>query len=147
MEQGVALLGAGRFHEALQQFSQALRQQPLAIEPRIGLAQACQGMGDGWAATAWLSDACRAAPERSELWLELAKALLIQQREAELEPLLATAAALLPDNPALLQMQAERYLRNKLYAKAVPVYGRLQALQPEDPVTTPWLLPGAGGGG
>jgi tetratricopeptide (TPR) repeat protein len=135
MEQGVALLGAGRFHEALQQFSQALRQQPLAIEPRIGLAQACQGIGDGWAATAWLSDACRTAPEQPELWLELAKALLIQNREGELEPLLATAVALHPDNPALLQMHAELYLRNKLYAKALPLYARLQSLQPQDPVT------------
>lgn len=36
MEQGARLLGAGRFHEALQQFADALRQQPLAMEPRVG---------------------------------------------------------------------------------------------------------------
>ena len=70
-EQGVALLNGGRFHEAFQQFGIAMRQQPLSAEPRIGLAQACQGMGDGWAATAWLSDACRVAPQRVELWIEL----------------------------------------------------------------------------
>ena len=135
MEQGIALLGAGRFHEALQQFAQALRQQPLAVEPRIGLAQACQGIGDGWAATAWLSDACRTAPQRPELWLELARALLVQKREPELEPLLVTALAIHPENPGLLQMQAELYLRNKLHAKALPLYARLHALQPTDPVT------------
>ena len=60
---------------------------------------------------------------------------MTQQREAELEPLLATAVALHPDNAALLQMHAELYLRNKLYAKALPFYARLQALQPQDPVT------------
>jgi Flp pilus assembly protein TadD len=84
MEQGVALLGAGRFHEALQQFGLAARQQPLAAEPRVGLSQACQGIGDGWAATAWLSDACRVAPQRAELWLELVKTLTQQQRESDL---------------------------------------------------------------
>lgn len=135
MEQGIALLGAGRFHEALQQFAQALRQQPLAVEPRIGLAQACQGIGDGWAAAAWLSDACRTAPQRPELWLELARALAAQKRESELEPLLMAAAAIHPENPGLLQMQAELYLRNKLHAKALPLYARLHALQPTDPVT------------
>jgi tetratricopeptide (TPR) repeat protein len=135
MEQGIALLGAGRFHEALQQFAQALRQQPLAVEPRIGLAQACEGMGDGWAATAWLSDACRTAPQRPELWLELVRTLATQKREPELEPLLQAAVALHPENAGLLQMQADLYLRNKLYAKALPLYARLHVLQPEDPVT------------
>ena len=81
MEQGAALLGAGRFHEAVQQFALALRQHPLAPEPRVGLAQALQGTGDGWAAAAWLSDACRVAPQRADLWLELAKHLVQQQRE------------------------------------------------------------------
>jgi tetratricopeptide (TPR) repeat protein len=135
MEQGIALLRAGRFHEALQQFGQALREHPLAVEPRIGLAQACHGMGDGWAATAWLSDACRVAPQRAELWLELAKALMAQKREQELEPLLRTATASHPDNAALLQLHADLCLRGKLYAQAVPLYARLRALQPKDPAT------------
>jgi len=135
MEQGIALLGAGRFHEAVQQFGAALRQQPLAAEPRIGLSQACQGIGDGWAAAAWLSDACRVAPQRPELWLELGKLLASQQRESELEPLLRAATALHPDNVALLHMQAELYLRNKLYTQAVPVYARLYTLQPHDRAT------------
>lgn len=135
MEHGIALMGAGRFHEALQQFAQALHQQPLSVEPRIGLAQACQRIGDGWAATAWLSDACRVAPQRPELWLELARALMIQKREPELAPLLVTAVAAHPENRALLQMQAELYLRDKLHAKALPLYARLHMLQPKDPVT------------
>jgi len=135
MEHGIALMGAGRFHEALQQFAQALRQQPLAVEPRIGLAQACEGIGDSWAATAWLSDACRTAPQRPELWSELARVLAVQEREPELEPLLQAAVALHPENAGLLQTQADLYLRNKLYAKALPLYARLHALQPKDPVT------------
>ncbi len=51
-EQGVALLKGGRFHEALQLFGAALREQPLAVDPRVGLSRACEGMGDGWAAAA-----------------------------------------------------------------------------------------------
>ena len=76
MEQGVALLGAGRFHEAHQQFAEALRLQPLAAEPRVGLSQACEGMGDALTAAAWLSDACRVAPERAQLWMLQADLLL-----------------------------------------------------------------------
>ncbi len=133
MEQGIALLRAGRFHEALQQFALALKKQPLAAEPRIGLAQACQGIGDGWAAAAWLSDACRSAPERPELWLELAQLLVTQQRQPELEPLLRAALAIHPDHAALLHLQAELYLSNKLYALALAPYERLAALNRPDP--------------
>jgi tetratricopeptide (TPR) repeat protein len=135
LEQGVALLGGGRFHEALQQFAQALQQQPAAAEPRIGLAQACQGIGDGWAAAAWLSDACRVAPRRPELWLELAKLLVGQKREAELEHLLLLAVAVNPDHAPLLQMQGELYLRLHKHALALPAYTRLFELQPDDPRT------------
>jgi tetratricopeptide (TPR) repeat protein len=135
MEQGVALLGAGRFHEAVQQFGLAARQQPLAADARVGLSKACQGIGDGWAATAWLSDACRVAPQRAELWLELVKMLTQQQREGELEPLLRVALALHPQNIPLLQTQAELYLRDKLYAQALASYERLYALQPADRAT------------
>jgi len=135
MEQGVALLAAGRFHEALQQFGLAARQRPLAAEPRVGLSQACQGIGDGWAAAAWLSDACRVAPQRAELWLELVKLLTQQQREPEIEPLLRVALALHPQNVALLSAQAELYLRAGLYAQALASYERLHALQPRHGAT------------
>lgn len=135
MEQGVALLGAGRFHEALQQFGGALQRQPLAAEPRVGLSQACQGIGDNWAAAAWLSDACRVAPQRAQLWIELAKLLTALQREPELEPLLRMAVTLHPDEPMLLHLQAEFYLRNKLHAQALPAYARLYALRPRERAT------------
>ncbi|HSH88459.1 MAG TPA: tetratricopeptide repeat protein, partial [Ramlibacter sp.] len=135
MEQGIALLGAGRFHEALQQFANVLREQPLSPEPRIGLSQACQGIGDGWAAAAWLSDACRVAPQRADLWHGLVLLLLNQRREAEIEPLLATAITLHPQNAQLLQAQAEFYLRLKAYAPGVSAYEKLLRLKPEDPPT------------
>ncbi|MDB5871490.1 MAG: tetratricopeptide repeat protein [Ramlibacter sp.] len=135
MEQGVALLGAGRFHEALQQFGAALHQQPLAAEPRVGLSQACQGIGDNWAAAAWLSDACRVAPERAELWRELANLLVLLQRQPELEPMLRAALALNPDDVPLLRTQAELYLHQKLFALALPPYARLHALNPNDRAT------------
>jgi tetratricopeptide (TPR) repeat protein len=125
MEQGVALLQGGRFHEAVQAFAAALRAQPLAPEPRIGLAQAFSGIGDGWAATAWMSDACRVAPQRAELWLELARLLVAQQREAELEPLLSVAIAANPDHLALLQTAADFHLRRKSYALALRAFERL----------------------
>jgi tetratricopeptide (TPR) repeat protein len=132
MEQGVALLGAGRFHEAVQVFGAVLRANPLAAEPRVGLSQACHGIGDPWAAAAWLSDACRIAPQRAELWLELVKFLMVQQREAELPPLLDAAVALHPDHVPLLTMQADLALRHRQYAKALPVYGHLSQLTPAD---------------
>src|SRR6185369_9832510 len=102
LEQGVALLRGGRFHEAVQQFGAALQQQPLSAEARLGLSRALLGMGDGWAAAAWLSDACRVAPQRVELWLELAGLLRAHQRDGEVESLLQTALALHPDNVHLL---------------------------------------------
>jgi tetratricopeptide (TPR) repeat protein len=132
MEQAVALLGAGRFHEAVQRFGAALHEQPLAAEPRVGLSQACEGIGDSWAAAAWLSDACRVAPQRPELWLELAKLLLKLGRESEIEPLLQAALAIHPGHVDLLRAQGELYLRGKQYAKAVPAYERLHALDPKD---------------
>jgi len=135
MEQAVALLGGGRFHEALQLFGAALRETPLAAEPRVGLSQACEGIGDTWAAAAWLSDACRVAPQRPELWLELARLLLKLRREGEVEPLLQTALAVHPDHVGLREAQAELYLRGRQYAKALPAYARLHASNPNDRAT------------
>jgi tetratricopeptide (TPR) repeat protein len=135
MEQAVALLGGGRFHEAVQLFGAALRENPLAAEPRVGLSQACEGIGDTWAAAAWLSDACRVAPQRPELWLALAALLLKLRREGEVEPLLQAALAVHPDHAGLLRAQADLYLRGKQYAKALPAYARLNALNPNDRAT------------
>jgi tetratricopeptide (TPR) repeat protein len=132
MEQAVALLGAGRFHEALQLFGAALRDQPLAAEPRVGLSQACEGIGDPWAAAAWLSDACRVAPQRPELWMELTRLLLRLKRDNELEPLLQTALAVNPGHADLLRAQAELNLRSGNYAKALPAFARLHALDRKD---------------
>jgi tetratricopeptide (TPR) repeat protein len=133
MEQGVALLQGGRFHEAVQAFAIALRAQPLAPEPRVGLSQAFTGIGDGWAATAWMSDACRVAPQRTQLWQELARLLATQRREAELEPLLALAVAANPDHIALLRMAAEFHLRRKSYSQALRFFERLHDLEVREP--------------
>ena len=135
LQRGVALLDGGRFHEAVQVFGAALRAQPQAVEARRGLARALQGMGDGWAAAAWLSDACRTAPQRPELWLELAQSLVAQQRQGELEPLLQAAVAANPDSTPLLQMQGELQMRQQAYAAALRAYQRLYELQPRDLVT------------
>lgn len=135
MEQGVALLQGGRFHEAVQAFANALRMQPLAPEPRVGLSQAFTGTGDGWAAAAWLSDACRVAPQRVELWQELARLLVAQKREPELEPMLLAAVAANPDSIALRQMAGELHLQQHAYAKALPHYERLNDLAPGDAAT------------
>ena len=134
MEQGAALLDGGRFHEAVKVFAMVLPSQPLAPEPRVGLARAFAGMGDGWAACAWLSDACRVAPQRPALWQELARLLVTLKRESELEPLLVAAVAANPDDVMLLQLQGDFHLRRKEYAKALPAYERLHDLQPGDPV-------------
>jgi tetratricopeptide (TPR) repeat protein len=131
-EQGVALLQGGRFHEAVQAFAAALRVQPAAPEPRIGLAQAFAGLGDGWAGTAWMSDACRVAPQRPELWLDLARMLVAQQREAEVEPTLVAAVAVNPDSVPLLHAQGDYYLRRRMHPAALPVFAHLHDLLPDD---------------
>lgn len=135
LEQGVALLQGGRFHEAVQVFAHALRAQPMSPDARIGLSQSFTGTGDGWAATAWLSDACRVAPQRVELWHELARMLAAQRRETELEPMFALALAANPDDVPLLQMASDFHLRRKAHAQAAPLYRRLFELTPEDPAT------------
>lgn len=133
MAHGAALLQGGRFHEAVQVFASALTAQPLAAEPRVGLARAFIGIGDGWAACAWLSDACRVEPRRAALWQELARLLVTLRREAELDPLLVAAVAANPDDAALLQMQGDFHLRRKEYALALPAFERLYELNPADP--------------
>lgn len=136
LEQGAALLDGGRFHEALAVFGQLVRLAPMAVEPRVGLARACLGTGDGWSAAAWLSDACRLDPKRPELWLELARLLHAQNRQPELEPLLAAAVACIPDNLQLLQAQGESLLNLRRYEQAVAPYRCLLALeQPETKAT------------
>lgn len=135
LEHGAALLGAGRFHEALAQFSQALQQDLLSPEPRMGLARACMGAGDGLTAVAWLSDACRVAPQRPGLWLELAGLLRAQQRQAELDAALQTAVALHPEHPALTEAWAEHCLHAQRYGPAQQAYASLYALGARDRAT------------
>jgi tetratricopeptide (TPR) repeat protein len=138
LEQGAALLAGGRFHEALAVFGQLLKLAPQAIEPRVGLARAYLGTGDGWTAAAWLSDACRLDPARPELWLELARLLHAQNRQPELEPLLAAAIACNPDNLQLLQAQGEALLNLRRYEQALVPYRRLREI--EQPPTKATLL-------
>lgn len=133
LEQGVALLKGGRFHEAVQVFANALRTLPHAPEPRVGLAQAFAGTGDGWAGTAWMSDACRLAPRRPELWLELVRMLQAQGRDVEVESALIAAIGPNPDDIALLQLQGELYLRRRAHAAALEPYERLHDLKVEEP--------------
>jgi tetratricopeptide (TPR) repeat protein len=135
MEQGAALLQGGRFHEAVQVFAAVLRANPMAPEPRVGLAQAFIGMGDGWAAAAWMSDACRVAPKVPQLWLDLARLLVAQKREGEVEPLLVTAIGANPASVPLLQMLGEFYIRHKAYGAGLPIFERLYDLTPEEAAT------------
>jgi tetratricopeptide (TPR) repeat protein len=133
MEQAVALLKGGRFHEAVAMFASVMRTVPLSPDPRIGLAQAFEGTGDGWAATAWMSDACRLAPRRPDLWLMLVRMLVAQQREGEIEAALIAAVAANPDDIGLLGTQGEHYLRKRIYAPALKAYERLHDLGVDEP--------------
>jgi len=84
---GAKLLGEGRFQEALAAFAQALRQAPDSVDARMGLAHACLGAGDPLTAAAWLSDACRLAPDRPAPHQTLAELLLAQQLHVQALPL------------------------------------------------------------
>ena len=76
LEQGDALLMAGRFHEALSTFAQALRGDTGSLAARYGLSRACAGAGDPLTAIAWISDAQRIAPHDPEPLPMLADLLL-----------------------------------------------------------------------
>lgn len=95
LETGAALLGGGRFHEALAAFGQALQQDPSSAGARIGLARASLGAGDPWAAAAWLSDACRVAPDQPDAAHQLAGLLLGQKQYAQALPVYARLYAAL----------------------------------------------------
>jgi tetratricopeptide (TPR) repeat protein len=86
LEIGAQLLGAGRFHEALAAYSAVLRKAPESIDARVGLARTCAAMNDAPGATAWLSDACRVAPQLAEPWQLLAEILLAQKLYAQALP-------------------------------------------------------------
>lgn len=87
LELGAALLGGGRFHEAMGVFAQALQADPASLPARLGLARAHAGAGDGLTAAAWLSDACRLAPKEAEPCQMLADLLLSQKLYAQALPL------------------------------------------------------------
>ena len=122
---GLVLLQLNRPHEAFARFTQAIRLNPLAIDVRVALARAYLGLNDSWSAAAWLSDACRIAPTQPALWLELARMLMQQQREAELEPTLRLALSVNPAASEIRAMLAEFLLGRKRYAEAAPVYQEL----------------------
>ncbi|MBK0392731.1 tetratricopeptide repeat protein [Ramlibacter algicola] len=84
---GQALLQSGRWQDAAAAFRQALAQDPASLPARMGLAHAFAQGGDLPLATAWLSDACRIAPQRAEPLAALAEVLLRQQQFAQALPL------------------------------------------------------------
>ncbi len=94
MEQGAALVAAGRFHEALLQFSTAVRLDPGSVNARVAMAQACVGAGDLPTAIAWLSDACRVDPDSLVANSELAGMLLNQKLYGQALPVYARLYAL-----------------------------------------------------
>lgn len=118
--------------EAIAGLGRALQAQPQSLDARLALAQACQALGDGWSAAAWLSDACRVAPHTPQLWMELARLLAQQQRNAEIEAVLRCGVLANPADPLLLETLAELYLKAHRHAEAVPLYQALLRLQPED---------------
>lgn len=126
--EGLSLLRAGRLQEAVSAFNDVLRQAPLSVPARMGLAEACLRCNDGWTAVAWLSDACRVAPQEVGVWLELIGLLARQDRHSELTSVLESAAALHPGEPRFLEPLAEHHLRCGNHARAVELYRRLAAL-------------------
>jgi tetratricopeptide (TPR) repeat protein len=132
---GLILLRLNRPHEAFGKFNNALRLNPLAVDTRLAIAQAYLAMNDGWSACAWVSDACRVAPNHVPLWIELAKLLASQQREAELEPALRSGVAANPLSKPMLEVLAEYYLNRKRYADGARSYSDLLMLDGKDAKT------------
>ncbi|MDO8279929.1 MAG: tetratricopeptide repeat protein, partial [Burkholderiaceae bacterium] len=124
----LSLLRAGRLKESVSAFNEILRQDPLSVPARMGLAEACLRCDDGWTAAAWLSDACRVAPQDVGVWQELIGLLARQERHSEVAPVLESAAALHPFALRFLEPLAEHHLRCANHARAVDLYRRLAAL-------------------
>lgn len=89
LRQGASLLAGGRFLEAHGAFTHALRADPAALAPRLGLARACGGSGDLHTAVAWLSDALRLAPRQPEALQVLADVLLALKLYPQAQPVYA----------------------------------------------------------
>lgn len=132
---GIVLLRLNRPHEAFGKFSNALRLNPLAVDTRLAIAQAYLAMNDGWSASAWVSDACRVAPNHPPLWIQLAQLLASQKREAELEPALRSGLAANPESKQMVEALAEYYLNRKRYADGAKIYPDLLMLDSKDPKT------------
>lgn len=132
---GITLLRLNRPHEAFGKFSNALRLNPLAVDTRLAIAQAYLAMNDGWSASAWVSDACRVAPNHPPLWIQLAQLLASQKREAELEPALRSGVAANPESKQMVEALAEYYLNRKRYADGARLYPDLLMLDAKDPKT------------
>lgn len=132
---GIVLLRLNRPHEAFGKFSNALRLNPLAVDTRLAIAQAYLAMNDGWSASAWVSDACRVAPNHPPLWIQLAQLLASQKREAELEPALRSGVAANPESKQMVEALAEYYLNRKRYADGAKIYPDLLMLDSKDPKT------------
>jgi tetratricopeptide (TPR) repeat protein len=129
---GLVLLQLNRPHEAFGKFSTALRLNPLAVDTRMAIAQAYLAMNDGWSAAAWVSDACRVAPNHPPLWMQLAQLLANQKREAELEPALRSGVAANPESKPMVEALAEYYLNRKRYADGAKIYPDLLQLDTQD---------------
>ena len=127
---GLVLLQLNRPHEAFGSFTRAIRLDPLAVDVRVALARAYLGLNDSWSAAAWISDACRVAPTRPALWLELARMLAQQQRQAEVEPTLRLGLSANPQSHALREMLAELLLHARRYADGAAVYHDLVQQDP-----------------
>lgn len=132
---GMALMRAGRPHEAFAKFSNAIRLNPVSVDTRLGLADAYLSMNDGWSAAAWVSDACRVAPQNQDLWVKLLTLLNTQKREAEMEPALRAGVAANPESKLLMELLAEFFLHRKRYLDAVKVYPDLLMIDSKDPKT------------
>jgi tetratricopeptide (TPR) repeat protein len=132
---GVVLLRLNRAHEAFGKFTAALRLNPMAIDTRLALAETYLALGDGWSAAAWLSDACRVAPNSPALWIQLVQLLASQKREPELEGALRSAVAANSQSKQLVEALAEYYLNRKRYADGVQIYPELLVLDSQDTKT------------
>lgn len=129
---GVVLMRLNRAHEAFAKFSGAIRLNPLSVDTRMALAQSYMAMNDGWSAAAWVSDACRVAPNNPAVWGQLAQLLASQKRDSELEPALRSGVAANPDSKMLVEALAEYYLNRKRYTEGLGVYEKLVPMDPRD---------------
>lgn len=143
---GLVARHQGRGEIALQWFRRALERSPelaradLAarrlslerLEEALGRAEALEAAGEGEGAVALYRSSIDAAPWVAGTYVRLAALYRASGRTDESVAVLEEGRRRTADDPVIVELLAEAYLRGERYAEATEAFDRLADLRPED---------------